>query len=177
LALTKLNQTVTANYVAPAPFLEILAYLEQMTGMQMLVDWRALYQAGWTRDSLARLEVTDAPLSQALQSLLGPMELSFRVLDADTLQITTARAALETLEIEFFPVADLVARDQGQKLLEGIRSILGESGVGSRSSADVRLDGTSQTIMVSAPQYKLAAVARLIEQLTADPHTASVENF
>jgi hypothetical protein len=177
LGLSRLAQTTTANFVSPTRFVDILVYLEEAGDLQLIVDWQSLGTLGWNPQALARIEATDQPLSQVLQSLLAPMELSFRVIGSDTLQITSAKVANATLEVEFYPVGDLLAKDKGQPLLEGVRTILGDAIVTDQIPGGVRVDAKSQAIIVSAPQYQQAAIARLIEQLAGDagPAAAAID--
>lgn len=163
-ALDKLAQPVSSAHAVPAPLTNILDELSTASGVDFWVNWRALEEIGWNRQTLARLEVVEQPLSEALQMLLGPMELSFRVIDASTLEITTASAAYNLLEIGFFPVRDLVAAEGAQELVERVRTALGETLVTGRGGTTVRFDASSQTLVIAAPQYQLAAVARLLKQ-------------
>ena len=48
-------------------------------------------------------------LDSALASLLDPMELTYRVIDERTIEITTPKAAARHAEVEFYPAGDLLA--------------------------------------------------------------------
>jgi hypothetical protein len=164
-ALPKLEQTYQADFPVPAKLSAILDQIGQDVGMHFLVDWIALKGAGWNPDALARLELQEEPLSTVLQELLGPMQLSFRVIDARTLQVTTESAVAETLELGFFPLEDLRGDDAGQKVLEAVRAAIADVPKLERAGGGMRYDSPSQTLAVSAPQHQLAAVARQLEQL------------
>jgi hypothetical protein len=164
-ALPKLAQPVTAPFAIPTALVEVLDHLAAEADMTFVVDWRSLIAAGWNQDSLARLEVDDEPLSTVLQDLLGPMQLSFRVIDDRTLQITTASVAFETLEFGFFPLGDLMDKEIGQQILEGVREALGDVLSLERAGGGTRFDNPSRTLVVRAGQHQLAAVARRLEQL------------
>jgi hypothetical protein len=169
LALPKLAQPITASYTAPTRLTEILQYLGETSEMEMIVDWRALDEIGHTPESLAQLEVNEQSLSETLQTLLGPMELSFIVLDDHTLQITSAKVAFSKPDIELFRINQVAAKDGGQKVIDGVRSILGEAFAGQRGPSSLRFDGFSNSLIVAAPQSQIAAIGRLIEQLTFQP--------
>jgi hypothetical protein len=58
-----------------------------------------------------------------LSELLGPLKLSYRILDEKTLEITTAREAHETLTVEFYPVRPLLTRERtGEQLANELRN-------------------------------------------------------
>ncbi len=54
------------------------------------------------------MAVEKEPLSKALAAALKPLGLGFRAIDEQTLQITTLEGLREFLELEFYPVRDLL---------------------------------------------------------------------
>jgi hypothetical protein len=164
-ALPRLEQTLAADFAIPAPLVSILDQLAAEVGMAFVIDWRSLIAIGWNPDSLARVELTEESLSTVLQELLGPMQLTFRVINETTLQITTPAVAAQTLELGFFPLQDLMEKDAGQKILTGVRGALGDTLGLERAGGGMRFDNPSQTLIINAPQHQLAAVARQLEQI------------
>ena len=71
----------------------------------------------------AKLSADQQPLGEALDELLRPLGLGFRVIDAQTLQITTRQAVAARPELEFYPLADLLAEGEtGSSLMGKIRA-------------------------------------------------------
>jgi len=110
LARAKLRQVVTANFFAKTPLLDILADLERTTQSTILIDWINLENEGVSPDLKATLSVHNQRLSEALVALLHPLGLSYRIVGADTFELTTRKAFTARLEVEFYPVAHLLAK-------------------------------------------------------------------
>jgi hypothetical protein len=120
-----LDASVTANFRHPARLAEITEYLRPVVKAQFLFDGPALSASGVSPDTLAPLTVAGQPLAEALRSLLDPLHLNYRVVDAKTILITTAEAANERLEVEFYRVGELVGDEQtGEALVERIKGAL-----------------------------------------------------
>ncbi len=108
-----LGEEVSVNFAAPAPLTKILAELKKQTGAAIFVDRSALGAAGVAEDRTASLSVQKQPLAAALAKLLKPLALDFRVLDAQTIQVTSRKALAERLELEFYPLARAGRRGGG----------------------------------------------------------------
>jgi len=124
-AKSLLAAPVTANFRKGAPLSEIVEHLGQSAKVQLLFDGLALSAAGASPATEAELTVADAPLSEALQTLLTPLQLAYRIADAGQLVITTPEALIERLEVEFYSVEKLLGKDQtAETLIERIKSEL-----------------------------------------------------
>lgn len=124
-AKSLLAAPVTANFRKGAPLSEIAEHLGQAAKVQLLFDGLALSAAGASPATEAELTVADAPLSEALQTLLTPLQLTYRIADAGQLVITTPEALGERLEVEFYPVEKLLGKDEtAETLIERIKSEL-----------------------------------------------------
>lgn len=106
---TLLQERVRIRYDQPVPMLQILPQITRDTGLQILVDWHALGQMGWTPAAEITLVADDVALGQALMDLLGPMDLTFRTIDASTVQVTSPEADRARWDIEFHPLDELLA--------------------------------------------------------------------
>jgi hypothetical protein len=106
---TLLQERVRILYDQPVPMLQILQQITRDTGLQILVDWHALSQMGWTPTAEITLVADDVPLGQALMALLGPMDLTFRTIDARTVQVTSPEADHARWDIEFHPLEGVLA--------------------------------------------------------------------
>ena len=104
-----LDRPVTANFHQPAPLATVLSFLAGASKSDILVD-RAALAAAETSDRVeASLTVKNGNLGAALAELLRPLGLGYRVIDANTIQITSKEAADERLELEFYPVGPWMA--------------------------------------------------------------------
>jgi hypothetical protein len=117
--------SITVNFRRPARLAEIAEHLRSVVKAQFLFDGPALSAAGVSPDTLAQWTVAGQPLAEALKSLLDPLHLGYRIVDAKTILITTAEAAGERLEIEFYRVGKLIGDDPtGAALVERIKTAL-----------------------------------------------------
>ena len=66
---------------------------------------------GWNPEAQLPFATGGQPLGEALRALLEPMELAYRIVDRDTLQITSRQAIDAHVEPEFYPVSDLLGTD------------------------------------------------------------------
>jgi hypothetical protein len=105
----KLREPVTLNFHEPAPLNEIVGQITQQTTAKIVVDWLALAADGSPPQVEATLAVEHRPLAQALDQLLRPLGLTYRAVDAATLEVATVKAMAARLELEFYPVAGLLS--------------------------------------------------------------------
>lgn len=124
-ARKKLAQPITLTYIRPAPLQRIVDRIAETSELHILIDWRALAEAGWSPDAEVRFSVADQPVAKALTTLLEPMDLAYRIVDESTLQVTTPTVVDSRLEVEFYRV--LKRDDDGAKLVQSIRDALGSA--------------------------------------------------
>ena len=108
-ARNMLDQPVTANFHEPAELAKILAFLAKAAGSDILIDHAALAAAETSDGVETSLVVQKQPLAAVLADLLRPLGLTYRVVGADAIQVTTNEAAEERLELEFYPVGPRLA--------------------------------------------------------------------
>ncbi|MEO8496508.1 MAG: hypothetical protein ABI614_15675, partial [Planctomycetota bacterium] len=122
-AREKLAKPIRLTYIRPAPLQRIVDRIAETSKLHILIDWRALAEAGWSPDAEVRFSVADQPVAKALATLLEPMDLAYRIIDESTLQITTPSVVDSRLEVEFYRVAK--PDDGGAKLVQSARDALG----------------------------------------------------
>jgi hypothetical protein len=101
------SRKITLNYSVPAALSRVLSDLGEQAGLTIMVDWLALRAVRIGPQSSARMTAANEPVESALASLLAPLELTYRILDARTIQITTPAAAAEAMRVEFYPLRQL----------------------------------------------------------------------
>lgn len=165
-AASKLDHLLSLNYSQPTLLSKILDRFGAEAGVGIVVDWRALDEAGWPPDIDATVTVTKVPLRDALRQLLIPMDLTYRVIDAGIIQVTTPQALELRPEIEIHPAKLLVSgNSDGDALVQRIVAALGpgsfrESG----GSGAVVYDTKSNSIIALLPQPKQIELARLLAE-------------
>ena len=157
---------MTVNFHHPAPLEQIAAHLEEPTGLDILFDRIAMARERLSPTALASVNAEKEPLHAALRQLLDPLGLTYRVIDAKTLQITTSTAAAARLELEFYPIGKLLGDGRtGPQLAELIRSSVAPSTWSSTDGrGELHFDGPSQCLIVSQSQPVQVAVERLLSE-------------
>jgi hypothetical protein len=152
-AADNLARPLTINYVRPTPLVEIVARIEKESGLRILIDWQAVAEQGWNPGGEATLIAEGQPLGEALTSMLEPMDLSWRAVSADILQITTPEALAAEGELEFYPVAGLLEKETPDEFVARLERLLGgeyfRSGGGYGS---LQFDAKSKYLLAVLPQ-------------------------
>jgi hypothetical protein len=104
------------------------------------------------------------PLSEALARLLTPMDLTYRIVDGATLEITTPEKLRTRIETVFYPVSDLVKDKSGEAtLLQRLETELGEHFAEGRGA--YHLDADGKHLIAALPQPEQNELASLLETL------------
>jgi len=152
-ARAKLAQSLTLTYIRPAPLDRIVDRIAQASKLDILIDWRALAEAGWSPDAEVRFSVADQPVGKALSTLLEPMDLAYRIVDDATLQVITPAVLDSRLEIEFYRVPKL--DEDGVKLLQSARHALGPANFrDSGGSGQLAFDEPSKCLLACLSQTR-----------------------
>lgn len=165
-----LKQPMTLNFPTATPLVEIAARLEDTTGALVLVDWVTLRAAGVPSNVTARLKAAQAPLDVGVEEMLRPMGLALRAVDTGVIQITTRRALATRLDLEFYDLADFVARGMpAENLAEQIRGSVAKASWNDAGGPGVlHVDGPSNCLLVLQSQPVQAAIARALDQLRSE---------
>jgi hypothetical protein len=155
-ATAKLKTPITANFHQPTPLVKLLAHLEQAGGVRILVDWRDIAAGGWNPDAMATLVVEKETLALALAKLLEPLDLAWRVVDGQTIQVVTPATLSGRKELELFAVGDVIKDDPtGQHLVAELRETLGAGlFLDQGGPCELRFDVAGQCLIASLPQPK-----------------------
>ena len=132
-----------------------------------MIDRLALSAAGASDRTGASLTADKQPLGEALDELLRPLELQYRVIGATTLQVTSRKAVSARLELEFYPAADLLTGGRtGPELVEQIKGRLAGSTWSDAGGPGVlHFDQPSKCLIVLQSQPVQAALERLLAEL------------
>lgn len=166
-ATARLETPISLNFSQPTPLVRILDYLGKSGGVRILVDWQDIAAAGWNPDGEATLIADKQPLAAALDALLGPMDLAWRVVDGQTIQVLTPDSLAARLELEFYKVDGLTGDDPtGDTLVAKLQSILGEAHFREAGgSGELRYDPAGQCLLASLPQPQHRELEALLAKL------------
>ena len=103
----KLNEPIKLNF-RDMSLDEAVAYIQNYTGLNVMLDPRALNDEGLSRDSKVTLQFPNGiKLKSALKLMLRPLNLTYKS-DDDVLLITSQQASRDKTVMWHYPVADLV---------------------------------------------------------------------
>ncbi len=161
-----LQRELTANFRQPTALGAVAAYLAQAAECQILIDHAALASAGKTAATKVSLTVHKQPLAAALRELLGPLGLAWRIVDKRTIEITSRQALAARLELEFYPIGQLLdAGTSPAELCEKIRtSVAPASWQEAGGPGALYFDPTSACLIVLQSQPVHAAVEQLLAE-------------
>jgi len=155
----RLATPVTLNFPQPTAFTRILDRLSDEGGVEILVDWQALVELGWPPDTETTVTANQQPIGDVLNAMLQPMELTYRVVDAGTVQVTSPANAEARWDIEFYPVPTLPAtRETPEALLTWLRSELTDGNPAALSGVLV-FDAPSRHLIAALPQTQQRKLA------------------
>jgi hypothetical protein len=160
-AKAALEAAITVDFARPEALDKIVAYLRSTTRLNLLVDNVALAEDGMSAESEGAMVAQQQSFGSALAALVEPMELTYRVIDDRTFEITTPKAAARHAEIEFYPTGELLAPGaDGHELIARIAREL-KAADPAAATAAIECDTPSKYLIVRAPQ----AVQHRVESL------------
>jgi len=102
----KLNEPITLNFKEMS-LDEAITFVQNYTGLNVILDNKALNDEGLSRDSKVNLQANSIKLKSALKFMLRPLGLTYKAED-DVLLITSPQAMRDKTYSWTYPVADLV---------------------------------------------------------------------
>ena len=102
-----LDRKTTFTFVEFTPLAQVIDHWRRTTGLTILVDWASLADIDLTPRTTIACSVNDRPWRDALDSVLGGLDLAWGAVDDRTLRITTAAVAnAVSYGVEFYPLDD-----------------------------------------------------------------------
>jgi hypothetical protein len=163
-ALGPLETPISLNFRQSARLLTVLDHMGKAAGVRILVDWQDAATVGWNPAAEAKLVADKQPLASALDALLDPLDLTWRIVDGRTIQVVTPQRLAERVELELYKVDTLVAGDEaGESLVAKIRAALGEAAFrDGGGNGELRFDAESKNLLAALPQPKQRELEELL---------------
>ncbi len=156
---------VTPSY--PTRIESLLTRIHQRSGVSILVDWRSATRAGWTPATIVPGNFAESTPIAAAQELAVAMDLTVRVIDSKTLQLTTFDSAAKTNELEIFYCGDILKGPLTEELLsELINQTIGPR-LNSTPGVRVDYDPELKSIISLAPQPLQQQLEAILKRLAA----------
>jgi hypothetical protein len=165
-AAAKLGQPTTFTFLAWMRLGDVVRQWQDMSGLTILVDWRALREAEFGPTSPLACSTVDRPWTEGLDGVLNPLGLGWWASDAQTIQITSLDALGQIERVEFFAVPKTLrdASASDEALVESLQNAIDERAEKVSQPGDVRieLDKPSGRLIVRAtPDVQRFLSARL----------------
>ena len=170
-----LDAPLTVTFFDDARLGDVLDYLAERSGLSLVIDWRAAAAVGWGPDVRAGVRASDLPLRDVLETLLSPLGLDYRVLDEQTIEITSRAALAARPQVAFYPLTNLASAERPlASMLAEIKKLVAPPAADAAAndkpaeplapaaSPQVRLDEPSGYAIVVAPAGMQREVARLV---------------
>ncbi|MBX7168301.1 MAG: DUF1559 domain-containing protein [Pirellulales bacterium] len=170
LAAAPLATPLTVSHPQPVALSRLLADLQAASGVNLVIDHRALEALGLTESAEVTLRADQLPLSEALAVALGPLDLAYRAIDAQTLQITSRAALAASLETEVYAVPpNLRQKYPGATMEEALRrDVAPLAWQGNGGTGDLAFDpGSNALLVLNNQDIQVQVVRWLIDQATA----------
>ena len=94
------------------PILDVFNKVESQTGLVVLVNWERVLAEGWTPETELPWYQSNGTARQILDNIVHAMELDYRVVDRQTVELTTVADNQSRLELEVYPCQQIVRGGQ-----------------------------------------------------------------
>jgi hypothetical protein len=164
-AKAHLARKVACTFHAPTRLVDVVRYLEELSGAKILIDWRSLSSANFNPQDMITCALPEQPLSNALDALLSPLGLTYRVVNKDTLEVFTQQDLPTKMTREFYSLQSLMT--SGVKLdvlLTAIRQLTGEDAWAHETTGLYFYDPASQHLIVRHGNYVHGQIEHLLDE-------------
>lgn len=144
------DKRLTLNFSDPTELMTVLERLRNETEVRLLVDWESTRDADWRPTTPTTLSATDAPVGQLLDTWLTPMQLGYRVVDGQVIQIASLAFLTTRGEVEVYRLTTDAAK-KVDAIVPGLKQELGESAVSAAGGA-FAFEPASRCLVMRLPQ-------------------------
>lgn len=151
------KSAVTATYGIETPLVDVLEWLGRATRTRILIDGVSLEQVDRTIRSPVKMIAEKQTLDEILISLLDPLNLTFRIVDENTIQVYAKKPVGERYEFELHSISELLDRSNLEKILSVIREkIEPKSWAGAGGTGVIEYDPASKSLLVlQSPEVQI----------------------
>ena len=121
----RINAPLSLNLVEPIPLKKAAQLIEGHTKMRVLIDHAALRDEGLSQETLVESRISHGTIDTVLCGMLEPPGLTYRIVEANAVEITTPRVAREKMTIEAHRFAPLTDGKTPESCAETMRQAFG----------------------------------------------------
>ena len=161
--LPKLSQAGSFTFRYATPLTTIVDKIAGTGKLDVMINWQAAAKVGWSPTAESTLVVKDKLVSEAFSNVLDPMDLTLRVVDSSTVEVTTWKALESHLDVEAFPVGHVTTPQSVTEWMAKLRKRL-EANTRFAASRDWALyyDERSKHLFARLPQIQQIKLAKIL---------------
>ena len=144
-----------------------LTQLQQQTGVNVIIDWNALLEAGWNPNTHVASGFEEPTVGDMLDELTHSMDVGWRVINVNTFEITSKDVIAETVVLEFYSCARILAGTlNSEQLVLSVKQAL-QSANRNLNRARIHFAGEIQSFIVVAPESIHRQMEAIVARLEA----------
>ena len=121
----RVNTPMSFNPVEPLSLKRAARLIEQHTKVRLLIDYAALHEDGFSQETPVTCHISNGTIDTVLREMLEPLGLTYRIVEANAVEITTPDAAKRKMTIEAQHYSPLPAGKTPESIAETIRQAFG----------------------------------------------------
>ncbi len=164
IAQPMMDASFQIDAMYPVPLETYLAKIHLQTGKNVIVDWHSLLAEGWNPQTMLPPDIVEKNLRDFLRQICRAMELTYRVIDEKTVQITTFSTAARETDFEVYSCAKILERLTHEQLVQLLQQALGLE-IQSQPNLRIFLDAESKSLFVTAPQFIHRQIKAILDRL------------
>jgi len=161
--LPKLSKPASFKFRYDTPLHDILQAIGKAGDLDVIINWQAAASVGWGPNAETSLLVDDRLVSNAFSNVLEPMDLTIRVLDAGSVEVTTWDQMAHQLDIEAYAVGHVTTPKTAEEWMSALKTKLAATTRSSRSRQWAFFyDEQSKHLFVRAPQVQHIRLSKIL---------------
>lgn len=165
-ARKKTSQPFESRFRSPVPLGSMLNRLQQVSGVNVVVDWESVLPTGWTPQTIVPAKVEEKSVDEAIRQLARTMGLTSRYIDANTIEITTFQAAANTRELEVYSCHEILRGNMTpEALMQALEGALNFD-VKQLNNVRVIYEPECQCVIALAPQLVQRQIQAILDRLS-----------
>jgi hypothetical protein len=168
MAEPKLSQSMNWQPTWERGLDEVLEQLRREFGVRVLIDWDALATQGWNPWLKVPGVEQQKTVQEFLDQLTQAMELGWRMVDAQTVEITSLERLRVRMDLEVYSLADLARTGlTAERIRDLLNAVIGVQA--GRAGAIWYYDAPTQSLSILAPQWLQRQIAPILDRLRNRP--------
>ena len=148
----RVNTPLSFHLVEPIPLQKAARLIEDHTKLRVLIDHAALHDEGLSQETPVTSRVSHGTIDTVLSGMLEPLGLTYRIMEANAVEITTQQAAREKMTMEAHRYAPLPDGTTPESCAEAMRQTFGGDASWNNTAGMIVIDSASGYMLVRQSQ-------------------------